>query len=115
MIAANQLFFDTISRLRINDAAIDLTATIDNAVFFDKMLIFGENVIGIFLRFVCAEFAAQIFVRHIDNQLIGRIGWIVKAVIQIVVGNGRADPERDVPVPNGICRLKSGNKSRPSW
>ena len=98
MIAANQLFFDTISRLRINDAAIDLTATIDYAVFFDKMLIFGENVIGIFLRFVCAEFAAQIFVRHIDNQLIGRIGWIVKAVIQIVIYNRCARAKWNLPI-----------------
>ena len=47
MIAANQLFFDTISRLRINDAAIDLTATIDYAVFFDNVIAKEENPLNI--------------------------------------------------------------------
>lgn len=46
---------------------------------------------------VGAQLSAQMRIRRPDEKLERRPRRVLKAVIQIVVGNGRADPERDLP------------------
>lgn len=85
----------------VNAAPIYLSLAVDAPTFPNKMLIFRLDVVLDGQCLTCPQFAAQMGVGHMNENLIRDVRIVSESVVQIVIHNGCSCPKGNLSVEIG--------------
>ena len=97
MVAAQQHGLCLLACMDIDLVPPDLIVAVDSVLLPGEELIAALNVIAVLLGTIRQQFPMQVLPVRPDGELIGAVGIVLEAVVQIVY-------RMEVPVPKGICR-----------
>ena len=100
MVAAQQHRLHLLPGADIDLVPPDLIVPVDPVLLPGEELVAALDVVAVLLRTVRQQFPVQMLVIGPDGELIGAVGVVPEAVIQVVVQNGGAGAKGDLPAPS---------------